>query len=82
MAENKKIGVPTEHETERFLIDGKNKNLSNGPRMADIRPLKAKAVNFPEPLRTLILSEPDTMEASEFIGKLGTWEKLLKIKGD
>lgn len=47
--------------------------------MADIRPLKAKAVKFPEPLKTLILSEPDTMDASEFIGKLGTWERLLKI---
>ncbi len=43
-------------------------------------PLKEKAVKFPEPARTLILSEPDNMDAKEFITKLGTWEKLLGMQ--
>lgn len=45
----------------------------------DIRLMKEKAVNFPEPLKTLILSEPDKMGSDEFITKLGVWEKVLKI---
>ncbi len=48
----------------------------------NIQPMKEKALNFPEPVKTLILSEPDTMESSEFIAKLGTWEKLLRIRGE
>lgn len=47
----------------------------------DLKPMKAKALNFPEPVKSLILSEPDSMESSEFIGKMGTWEKLLKMGG-
>lgn len=42
-------------------------------------PLKEKAVRFPEPVRTLILSEPDVIDSRDFISKLGTWERLLKI---
>ena len=45
----------------------------------DLGKLKAKAVKFPEPVKTLILSEPDVMDSSEFISKIGTWEKLLQI---
>ena len=45
----------------------------------DVKLLKARAINFPEPIRTLILSEPDILDPSEFITKLGTWEKLLQI---
>ena len=45
-----------------------------------IIPLKEKAVKFSGPVRTLILSEPDTMDVKEFITKLGTWEKLLGMK--
>ena len=45
----------------------------------DLGKLKAKAVKFPEPVKTLILSEPDILDPSEFITKLGTWEKLLEI---
>ncbi|MHB8396056.1 MAG: hypothetical protein ACYDAZ_01840 [Thermoplasmataceae archaeon] len=44
-------------------------------------PLKEKALKFPEPVKTLILSEPDTLDSQDFISKLGTWEKLLKIRG-
>lgn len=47
--------------------------------LVDLTPLKSKALNFPEPVKSLILSEPDTIDAQDFISKLGTWEKLLKI---
>lgn len=43
-------------------------------------PLKEKAVKFPEPVKTLILSEPDVIDSQDFISKLGTWERLLKMK--
>ncbi|MFG1414691.1 MAG: hypothetical protein AAE986_00825 [Thermoplasmataceae archaeon] len=45
----------------------------------DIGPMKAKALNFPEPMRSIILSEPDTMDTQEFIAKLSTWEKTVAI---
>ena len=45
----------------------------------DIKPMKQKAMNFPEPVKSLILSEPDQMESSEFISKLGTWDRLVKM---
>ncbi len=42
-------------------------------------PLKEKAVRFPEPVKTLILSEPDSLDSQDFISKLGTWERLLRM---
>ncbi|MCL5782922.1 MAG: hypothetical protein M1476_03320 [Candidatus Thermoplasmatota archaeon] len=45
-------------------------------------PLKSKALRFPEPVRSLILSEPDTLDSQDFISKLGTWERLLKINAE
>ena len=45
----------------------------------NIKPLKIKALSFCDPLKTLILSEPDEMDSSDFILKLGTWEKLAKM---
>ena len=47
--------------------------------LVDLAPMKAKALNFPEPVKSLILSEPDEIDAQDFISKLGTWEKLLKM---
>lgn len=47
--------------------------------LADLRPIKAKALNFPEPLKSLILSEPDMIDAQDFISKLGTWERLAQM---
>lgn len=41
--------------------------------------LKLRAVRFPEPVRFLILSERETMDLSDFITKIGTWEKLLQM---
>jgi len=45
----------------------------------DIRDLKARALSWPEPVRSLILAESDFMPPEEFIVKIGTWERLLKI---
>ena len=45
----------------------------------DMKLMKAKSLSFPEPVKSLILSEPETMDANEFITKLGTWERLLTI---
>jgi hypothetical protein len=47
--------------------------------LVNLGPLKAKALSFPEPLKSLILSEPDMIDAHDFISKLGTWEKLAKM---
>lgn len=47
--------------------------------LVDLIPLKTKALNFPEPVKSLILSEPDTIDAQDFISKLGTYEMLLKM---
>ena len=45
----------------------------------NITPLKEKAMSFPEPAKSLILSESASMDSDEFIAKLGTWDKLLKM---
>lgn len=45
----------------------------------DLAPLKEKALKFPEPVKSLILSEPDTIDSQDFISKLGTWERLLRM---
>lgn len=46
----------------------------------NIRPIKAKAVNFPDNVRNLILSEKDELDADEFLIKIETWEKLLRME--
>ncbi|EQB74421.1 MAG: hypothetical protein AMDU4_FER2C00010G0002 [Ferroplasma sp. Type II] len=43
--------------------------------------LKHKALKLPEPVKSLILSEPDTMDSNELISKLGTWDKLIAMGG-
>jgi hypothetical protein len=47
--------------------------------LVNLAAMKAKALNFPEPVKSLILSEPATIDAQDFISKLGTWEKLLRM---
>lgn len=42
--------------------------------------LKEKALKLPDPVKSLILSEPDTMDSNELVSKLGTWDKLLKME--
>ena len=48
----------------------------------DMAPLKRKALQFPEPVKTLILSEPDQIESQDFISKIGTWERLLRMNAE
>ena len=45
----------------------------------DMKPLKTKALQYPEPVRSLILSEPDSLPLQDFLVKSGTWEKLLQL---
>ena len=47
--------------------------------LVDIGLMKLKALNFPEPVKSLILSESNVMDSIEFLTKLGTWEMLIKI---
>ena len=46
----------------------------------DIRDLKARALLWPDPVRSLILTESDFMPPEEFIAKIGMFERLLKIQ--
>ena len=46
----------------------------------DLRPIKIKAMTYPEPVRSLILSEPDSLPLQDFLAKSGVWERLLKMK--
>jgi hypothetical protein len=48
--------------------------------IVDTRPLKKKAYDFPDPVKTLILGEPDRIDAQEFITKVATWSKLLMLE--
>ena len=41
--------------------------------------LKQRAIALPDPVKTLILSEPDIIESKELISKLATWDRLLQI---
>jgi hypothetical protein len=45
----------------------------------DLKELKAKASQFPDPVRSLILSEHDTVCVDDFLSKFATWERLLKM---
>ncbi len=46
----------------------------------DLSMMKAKALNFPDPVKSLILSEPDKMDSDEFLAKVGTWDRLLEMQ--
>lgn len=49
--------------------------------MVDIRSLKrvaAKILPVDSILRKVLLSEPDSLEAREYLAKLGTWLLLLR----
>ena len=47
----------------------------------DMRGLKGKALEFPEPLKSLILSERDFMAVEDFVSKFATWERVLMLSG-
>ncbi|MEM3193288.1 MAG: hypothetical protein QXU98_13095 [Candidatus Parvarchaeota archaeon] len=48
--------------------------------MIDTRKLKEKAINAPDPLRTLILSLPDRIDEKELIAKFDIFLKILEEK--
>lgn len=45
----------------------------------NLTPLKKKAIVFADPVKSLILSEPDRMSGEDFIGKVCTWLKLTEM---
>jgi len=45
----------------------------------DLKELKAQASVFPEPVRSLILSEDDSLSVDDFLSKFATSERLLKM---
>ena len=49
-------------------------------KLIDLRPLKIKALEWPEPARSLILSEADKLPLSDFLVKVGVWEKTINIQ--
>jgi hypothetical protein len=46
----------------------------------NIKPLKDEAIKLPDPVKTLILSQPDEMDEGELISKFFEWKKLIKIE--
>ncbi len=47
----------------------------------NIQGIKEKAMKLGEPLKSLILSEPDSMSREDYLAKSETWLKLLQIGG-
>jgi len=45
----------------------------------NIRPLKAIAIKLEDPLKTLILSEPDIMSREEYLIKVQGWLRILNL---
>jgi len=45
----------------------------------DLKELKAQASEFPDPVRSLILGEKDSLGVDDFLSKFDTWERLLKM---
>ena len=49
------------------------------PSMASMLPLKKRALGLPEPLRTLILSQPDEIPMEEYVNKTVEWADILRL---
>jgi len=45
----------------------------------NIRPLKGIAIKLVDPVKTLILSEPDMMPREEYLIKIQQWLKILDL---
>jgi hypothetical protein len=45
----------------------------------NIRPLKVIAIKLDDPLRTLILSEPDVIPREEYLIKMQSWLRILNL---
>lgn len=46
----------------------------------NIKSLKDEAIKLPDPVKTLVLSQPDEMDEVELISKFFEWRKLIKIE--
>lgn len=46
----------------------------------EIRKIKEVGLKLPEPVKTLILSEPETLKFDEFMTKITTWDRLLAMR--
>jgi hypothetical protein len=44
-----------------------------------VREFKSYAEGLPDPLKTLILSSPDTMSDEQMVSKFIEWRKLLRL---
>jgi len=58
------------------LQNSEGLNMSD---MVNIRPLKTIAIKFKDPLKTLILSEPDIISREEYLIKVQTWLRILNL---
>ena len=47
--------------------------------MIDIRKLREIAPKLKEPIRSLLLSQPENMTAEEYVAKVTDWLKLLEL---
>jgi DNA-directed RNA polymerase subunit F len=47
--------------------------------MIDIRKLREIAPKLKEPIRSLLLSEPENMTVEEYVAKVTDWLKLLEL---
>ena len=45
----------------------------------NIRPLKVIAIKLEDPLKTLILSEPDIIPREEYLIKMQSWLRILNL---
>jgi len=45
----------------------------------NIRPLKGIAIKLEDPLKTLILSEPDILSKEEYLIKIQQWLKIVDL---
>jgi len=45
----------------------------------NIRPLKGIAIKLEDPLKTLILSEPDILSKEEYLIKIQQWLKIIDL---
>jgi len=55
-------------------LEGLNMNNT-----VNIRPLKAIAIKLKDPLKTLILSEPDIISREEYLIKIQAWLRILNL---
>ena len=46
----------------------------------NIQSLKQFALRLPEPIKTLILSQPDELSQHDLISKFFEWKKLIKLQ--